>query len=59
MVGDRFTLRVNPEIAELLHGEENNLITSLERKLNKQIVIYPNQRFHVEEFDVFEIVNNQ
>ncbi len=57
MIGDRFTLRVNPEIAELLHGEENNLIVSLEQRLNKQIVIYPNQRFHVEEFDIFEIVN--
>jgi ribonuclease G len=56
MVGNRFTLRVNPEIAELLHGEENNLITSLEKKLNKQIIIYPNSRFHVEEFDVFEII---
>ncbi|RPJ82665.1 MAG: Rne/Rng family ribonuclease [Deltaproteobacteria bacterium] len=56
MLGSRFTLRVNPEIAELLHGEENNLITSLERKLNKQIIIYPNSRFHVEEFDIFEII---
>ncbi|RJP76076.1 MAG: Rne/Rng family ribonuclease [Desulfobacteraceae bacterium] len=56
MVGSRFTLRVNPEIAELLHGEENNLIASLEERLNKQIIIYPNSRFHVEEFDVFEII---
>jgi ribonuclease G len=58
MVGNRFTLRVNPEIADFLHGEENNLIVSLEKILNKQIVIYPNPRFHVEEFDVFEIVKN-
>ncbi|MFO7559686.1 MAG: Rne/Rng family ribonuclease [Desulfobacterales bacterium] len=58
MVGNRFTLRVNPEIADYLHGEENHLISSLEKALNKQIVIYPNPRFHVEEFDVFEIIKN-
>jgi len=58
MVGNRFTLRVNPEIADFLHGEENSLIASLEKTLNKQIVIYPNPRFHVEEFDIFEIVKN-
>jgi ribonuclease G len=58
MVGNRFTLRVNPEIADYLHGEENSLISSLEKILNKQIVIYPNPRFHVEEFDVFEIIKN-
>ena len=57
MVGDRLMLRVNPEIAERLHGEENYLLPSLERKLEKQIVIYPNPQFHVEQFDVFEIVN--
>jgi len=58
MVGNRFTLRVNPEIADYLHGEENHLVSSLEKILNKQIVIYPNTRFHVEEFDVFEIIKN-
>ncbi len=58
MAGNRFTLRVNPEIAEYLHGEESYLITSLEKKLKKQIVIYPNPRFHVQEFDIFEIINS-
>ncbi len=57
MQGHRFTLRVNPDIADLLHGEENHLITSLEKKLGKQIVIYPNPRFHIEEFDIFEILD--
>ena len=55
MVGDRLILRVNPEIAERLHGEENYLMASLERRLGKQIVIYPNPQFHVEQFDVYEI----
>jgi len=58
MVGERFTLRVNPEIAELLHGEESKTILSLEKKLKKQIVIYPNHRFHIEEFDIFEILKS-
>jgi ribonuclease G len=57
MVGERLMLRVNPEIADRLHGEENYLLTSLERRLEKQIVIYPNPQFHVEQFDVFEIVS--
>ena len=52
--GGRLTLRVNPEIAEFLHGEENEIITSLERQIGKQIVIYPNPQFHMEEFDIYE-----
>ncbi len=55
MTGARLTLRVNPEIAELLHGEENSIIVSLEKKIGKQIIIYPNSQFHMEEFDVFEM----
>ncbi len=58
MNGGRLTLRVNPEIAEFLHGEENEIITSLERKIGKQIVIYPNPQFHMEEFDIYEIHDN-
>ena len=55
MNGIRLTLRVNPQIAELLHGEENHLITALEQTIGKQIVIYPNTTYHLEEFDIFEI----
>jgi ribonuclease G len=55
MKGVRLTLRANPQIAELLHGEENHLIVALEKAIGKQIVIYPDTRFHVQEFDVFEI----
>ncbi len=54
MPGVRVSLKVNPEIAELLHGEENHIIVTLEHIINKQIVIYPNPQLHVEEFDVFE-----
>jgi ribonuclease G len=57
MIGSGLTLRVNPQIAELLHGEENHLITSLENRLNKQITIYPDSRFHLEEFDLLETMS--
>jgi ribonuclease G len=56
MNGIRLTLRVNPKIAELLHGEENHLIAALEQTIGKQIVIYPNTTYHLEEFDIFEIL---
>jgi len=55
MVVVKVSLRVNPEIAELLHGEENHLIISLERIIGKQIVIYPDAQLHMEEVDVCEI----
>lgn len=58
MMGVKVSLRVNPEIAELLHGEENHLIVSLESIIGKQIVIYPNAQLHMEEFDVLEILKD-
>jgi len=58
MMGVKISLRVNPEIAELLHGEENHIILSLEKLIGKQIVIYPNSKLHLEEFDVFEILKD-
>jgi ribonuclease G len=58
MRGAKVSLRVNPEIAELLHGEENHIVVALERIINKQIVIYPNPQLHVEEVDVFEVLKD-
>ena len=54
--GGRLTLRVNPDIAELLHDDQNHIILSLERTIGKQIVVYPHAEFHMEEFDIFETV---
>jgi ribonuclease G len=54
MVGTKCTLRVNTEIADLLLGEENRIIVNLEKKIKKQIVIFPNKQFHMEQFDFFE-----
>jgi ribonuclease G len=55
-VGAKITLKVNPEIAELLHGEESHIIVSLEGIVGKQIVIYPNAQLHMEEFEVLEVL---
>jgi len=55
MDSTRLTLRVNPRIAELFLGEEDLLISKLERDIGKQIVIYPNPEFHMEQFDIFEV----
>jgi ribonuclease G len=54
MTGSRLTLRVNPEVADFLHGEENRLIPSLESTIGKQIVIYPDNRYHMEAFEFVE-----
>ena len=35
---------------------EDILIASLERGIGKQIVIYPNPEFHMEQFDIYCIV---
>lgn len=56
-VGSRIALKVNPEIAEMLHGEERYLIGALEKLLNKQVVIYPNANFHMEQVDIIEVLN--
>ena len=55
MVWVKVSLKVNPEIADLLHCEENQIIVELERVIGKQIVIYPGANLHMEEFDIFEI----
>jgi ribonuclease G len=56
MIGVKVSLRVNPEIAELLYGEESYIIVAVERVIGRQIVIYPDAKLHMEEFNVFEII---
>jgi ribonuclease G len=58
MIGVKISLRVNPEIADLLYGEESQIVVSAERILGKQIVIYPDAGLHMEEFDIFEIIKD-
>ncbi len=54
IMGNRFTVKVHPEIAQLLHGREKHLISSLERQFSKPIVIYPEPHYHIEEYHIFE-----
>ncbi|MFO7964812.1 MAG: Rne/Rng family ribonuclease [Desulfobacterales bacterium] len=57
--GTTISLRVNPEIAELLHGEENTVIQSLEESLEKRIVIYPDVRLHLENIEIAELLREK
>ena len=54
MTGAKLTLRVNPEVADYLLGEENRLIPGLERDIGKPIVIYPDSRYHMEAFEIID-----
>jgi len=56
MIGVKISLRVNPEIAELLYGEESHIIVAVEQVVGKQVVIYPDAKLHMEEYNIFEII---
>ena len=54
IMGNRFTVKVHPEIAQLLHGREKHLISSLEKQFSKPIATYPEPHYHMEEYHIFE-----
>jgi len=54
MMGNSFTVKVHPDIARLFHGEEKYLIESLEKKIMRSVAIYPDPRYHLEEYQIFE-----
>lgn len=54
IMGNRFTVKVHPEIAQLLHGREKHLVSSLEKQFSKPIAIYPEPHYHLEEYHIFE-----
>jgi ribonuclease G len=54
MIGTGLTLKVHPHIAELLLGGENNIISLIEKTIAKQVTIYPDNGFHLEEFEILE-----
>ena len=56
MVGDKLLLTVSPEIEDYLHDEERQLLLSLEQKIGKQIGIVSKKEYHLEEFDIVEIL---
>ncbi len=55
--GERISVRVNAKIADLLLGEAKEIIILLEKQLQRQVVIYPAVEFHLEEFDIVEILH--
>jgi ribonuclease G len=58
MMGAGITLKVHPDVAELLLGEEHGMVDSLERSLGKRITILPDRRFHVEQYEIYETHKN-
>ncbi len=54
VMGNRFSVKVHPEIAQLLHGSEKYLISSLEKQFSMPIAIYPEPHYHIEEYHIFE-----
>jgi ribonuclease G len=58
MMAPNITLKVHPEIAELLLGEESSLIDSLESALHKKIIVRPDVHFHLEQYEMYEMHKN-
>jgi ribonuclease G len=50
--GDVVMLQANPEVAELLLGEESPTLEEVERKLGRTIAVRPDPAFHREMFEV-------
>ncbi|MBS3809245.1 MAG: Rne/Rng family ribonuclease [Desulfobacterales bacterium] len=53
--GNRIHVKVNPVIADLLLGQESELITVLEQRVGLQVCIYPAEDYHLEQYDIAEI----
>ncbi|MFP3981619.1 MAG: ribonuclease E/G [Desulfobacterales bacterium] len=53
--GNRFRIKVHPVIADLLLGQESQLISSLEERVGRQICIYPIDDYHLEQYQVEEV----
>lgn len=54
MMGNQFSVEVHQDVAALLYGEESRMVASLEEKIGKNINIYPNKLFHIEEYVIKE-----
>ncbi len=52
------SLKVHPEVAELLLGEESSLVESLEAVLKKKIIVRPDAQFHFEQYEMYEMHKN-
>jgi ribonuclease G len=52
VTGDKITVKVHPDVADLLMGEEHDIVESLEKNLAKEVVIVADSRFHVEQYEI-------
>jgi len=50
--GQGIVLRVNPDIARVLQGEEASVLREVEGTVGKRIVLKPDPLLHHEQFDV-------
>jgi ribonuclease G len=53
--GHRLLIRVNPDIARALKGEENAVVRDLRESLGREITIKPDLQLHHEQFDVMAV----
>ena len=58
MLAPYVTLKVHPEVAELLLGEESSLIDSVESAVNKKVIVQADPQFHLEQYEVYEVHKN-
>ncbi len=58
MLAQCIAVKVHPEIAELLLGEESPLVDSLEVALSKKIIVRPDPHFHLEQYEMYEMDEN-
>ncbi len=54
IMGKRFSVKVHPKIAQLLHGSENHLIADIASRFSLPVSIYPEPSYHLEEYHIFE-----
>ncbi len=54
IMGKRFSLKVHPRIAQLLHGSENHLIADIASRFSLPVSIHPEPSYHLEEYHIFE-----
>ncbi|MBS0014252.1 MAG: Rne/Rng family ribonuclease [Desulfobacterales bacterium] len=52
----KIQIKVHPVIADLLLGQESSLISDLEEQVNRQICIYPQRDYHLEQYDITEVL---
>jgi ribonuclease G len=53
--GHRLLIRVNPDIARALKGEENAVLKDLRQSLGREITIKPDLQLHHEQYDVMAV----